>query len=291
MDHCQRACRQGPGQPQHSMCATALPQGQPRSLESSTPCMRFQPDPRCTTKARLRCCSILAAASSPCVADRGLHAPQPLPHACSQPVQPKTQWVINTGLRSPDPAPMHRHGARQLQVCSPCVTDIGLHCPKPASVEEDGRRLPLSAAQKSGRGGLATDQTILASSMGSPAGIMAEPSRAEAHLAWGAQVHSLTCSNGLVLPAQARSQTGTVAAELKQSTPARHVIAQHWQGCEQESNLMWSWCRFSKLAKNKATQLQAKSEQPPPPEARPTSVLKGSGGYIHLQGLRFCAST
>ena len=41
----------------------------------------------------------------------------------------------------------------------------------------------------------------------------------------------------------------------------------------------------------KATQLQAKAEQPPPPKARPTSVLKGSGGYIHLQSLWFCTQS
>ena len=45
------------------------------------------------------------------------------------------------------------------------------------------------------------------------------------------------------------------------------------------------------LAMNVATQLQAKAEQPPPPEARPTSVLKGSGGYIHLQSLWFCTKS
>ena len=187
------------------------------ACESTTPFILLQPCPPCAPKARLQCSSLAAASPSAWVKGRSLHCQQPTPHLCSPSAQPETPWVTNTDLRCFDPVPTHIHWA----LGSPCVTDIGLHCPKPASVEEDGRRLPLSAAQKSGRGGLATDQTILASSMGSSAGSKARTSRAEGHLAWRAQVHGTTgssaCSTGGASPTQAGRQTGTVAAVLKQS--------------------------------------------------------------------------
>ena len=213
------------------------------TCECTTPCVLLLPHPPCATKAGLRCSPTLAALHPPCCSQLALCDRQrpalptaPIPSVLS--ISAARNTMGDEHRPALPPPSTHAHGlgptaASGLTLCDrhrsalPKASLCGggwQEAPAVSSAEVRARRVGDRPNNPSVQRGVACRHHGKHLKGREALGLEGTGHRC-------IPTHAASpCSKGVVSPAQAGRQTGTVAAVLKQLAPARHVIPQHWQG-------------------------------------------------------------